>query len=401
MRGARFAVGNPPPGRRTRGPRVVSVHLLRFEVLVPAFSFWRVNESLPSITVVIAARPGQPDLKAVAAARLLDYPREKLEIMVARGKQPSVQRNAAMKATRGDWIYFLDDDSMPAADNLRRALPLLSRPEVKMVGGPNLCPPDAPALEQVFALVLAARLAFGPSAARYSPVGAVHATGEKELILCNLMARRDTMLELGGFNESLYPNEENALMDDIQKRGGKLMYDPEFLVYRRPRASLKSFARMLMTYGRGRAEQFRLNPTMGSALNFVPPLFCVYLVALPFSLAIKGMARFGLVPLAIYALAVFAQAAALVERRKSSGGKHQAAAGVRDAQTPGPTSEAQSAGAGMGVRVLRSAAAIPLVVLTHVLYGLGFWRGLFTTLAPAGNRPSVEVVLENVSLDGK
>ena len=28
-----------------------------------------------------------------------------------------------------------------------------------------------------------------------------------------------------------------------------------------------------MTYGRGRAEQFRLHPTPGSALNFVPPLF--------------------------------------------------------------------------------------------------------------------------------
>ena len=51
-------------------------------------------------------------------------------------------------------------------------------------------------------------------------------------------------------------------------------------VHRRPRRSLKSFFKMLMTYGRGRAEQFRLNPTFGSALNFVPPLFCLYLVAL-------------------------------------------------------------------------------------------------------------------------
>ena len=57
-------------------------------------------------------------------------------------------------------------------------------------------------------------------------MGRVRATSEKELILCNLVARREAMLELGGFNEALYPNEENALMDELQKRGGKLIYDP-------------------------------------------------------------------------------------------------------------------------------------------------------------------------------
>ena len=35
------------------------------------------------------------------------------------------------------------------------------------------------------------------------------------------------MLALGGFfNEAPYPNEENALMDEVQRRGGKLIYDP-------------------------------------------------------------------------------------------------------------------------------------------------------------------------------
>ncbi len=66
---------------------------------------------------------------------------------------------------------------------------------------------------------------------------------------------------------------KNALMDDIQKQDGRLLYDPEFLVHRRPRGTLKAFIKMLMTYGRGRAEQFRLNPTFGSAPNFVHRCF--------------------------------------------------------------------------------------------------------------------------------
>ena len=320
------------------------------------------SESVPSITVLIAARPGQAEVKAVAASRALDYPAAKLDIIIARGQQPSAQRNAALRAASGDLIYFLDDDSIPGPGNLRRAVSHFADPKVQMIGGPNLCPPEAPPLEQVFALVLMSWLAFGPSRARYAAVGQVRETSEKELILCNLLARRQSMLDLGGFNEALYPNEENALMDELQKRGGRLIYDPRLVVHRRPRSNLKAFARMLMTYGRGRAEQFRLNPTPGSALNFVPPLFCLYLVVLPLLLALTAIGKYSLVPLLAYALAVLAQVVGLAA----------------------------------GGRVPRSLAAIPLIVLTHILYGLGFWRGLFTPLRRPGERPPGEVTLESV-----
>ena len=328
---------------------------------------------MPSVTVLIAARPGQAEVKAVAGGRRLDYPADRLEIIIARGKQPSVQRNAALRAARGELIYFLDDDSVPEPANLRRATTHFRRPEVKMVGGPNLCPPDAPGLEHVFALVLSAWLAFGPSRARYAPVGQLRETSEKELILCNLVARREALLELGGFNEALYPNEENALMDELQKRGGKLMYDPDLVVYRRPRTSLGSFAWMLLTYGRGRAEQFRLHPTPGSALNFVPPLFVAYLAAL---VAERWLGPLLLVPLALYGAAVVGQAAVLrVPARRGGAGGVQV---------------------GLGQRVFRRLAMIPLIVLTHVLYGAGFWRGLFTRLN-ASARESPPVSLETVA----
>jgi hypothetical protein len=118
-------------------------------------------------------------------------------------------------------------------------------------------------------------LAFGPSCARYRAVGKLRAAGEKELISCNLIARRVAVLEVG-FDPKLCPNEENAMMDGVQKRGGKLLYDPEFFVHRRPRANLRAYAKMLLYYGGGRAQQFRLHPTFASLPNFIPPLFCLH-----------------------------------------------------------------------------------------------------------------------------
>lgn len=321
-----------------------------------------VSASLPSVTVIIAARPDQPEVQAAVAALGFDYPADHLEIIVARGRHPSVQRNTALKAARGELIYFLDDDSVAPPDNLRRAAPAFGDPQVQMLGGPNLCPADAPHLEQIFALVLASWLAFGPSRARYAKVGQPRPSNEKELILCNLMARKAPLLELGGFDESLYPNEENALMDDLQKRGGRLIYNPDFIVHRRPRRTLKSFAKMLMTYGRGRAEQFRRHPTFGSALNFVPPLFLAYLLTLPLVWWWGGLRWGGLwsLPLLAYAVAIFGQTLALLR--------------------PGGA--------------WRALNAAPLLVLSHLLYGLGFWRGLFTRLRTDAAERASEVRLD-------
>ena len=322
---------------------------------------------LPIVTVIIAAPPDMAEVTALAAVRQLDHPPGRLEIIVARGRQPSVQRNVALHAARGEWVYFLDDDALPPPDNLRRAEKFLHNPAVAMVGGPNVCPPGAPLLEQVFAVVLASWLAFGPSRARYTPVGRERDTGEKELILCNTLARRAALLALGGFNEALYPNEENALMDELQKRGQRLVYDPNFFVHRRPRRTLKSFLKMLRTYGRGRAEQFRLHPTPGSALNFVPPLFCLYLAALAAvnCLSIGSLLRLIIAaPLLIYFVATILQTLASM----------------------------QNAG------VVRALLALPLLVASHIYYGLGFWRGLFTKLNSNGDKPQTEVVLETLTL---
>ncbi len=124
------------------------------------------KEQLPTVTVIIPARPGNSEVPAAAAARRMDYPAELLEVLVVRGQQPSVQRNMALRQAAGELIYFLDDDSIPEKDALRRGTELFKDTAVQIIGGPNLCPPESPVLEQIFAWTMASWVAFGPSRAR-------------------------------------------------------------------------------------------------------------------------------------------------------------------------------------------------------------------------------------------
>lgn len=314
----------------------------------------------PAVTVVIPARMGQASLDAVDAALALDSPSGSIEILIARGSQPSVQRNLAVRQARAELIYFLDDDSRPARDNLRRAWAHFEQPEVLMVGGPTLCPREAPWIEHVFQAVMGSLLAFGPSYARYRPVGWSRPSSEKELILCNLMVRKSAFLAAGGFDEALYPNEENALMDALQAQGGVLWYDPAFVIHRRPRPTLTAFTRMLFTYGRGRAEQFRLHPTAGSILNFAPPLFLLYALATPW---LPGGLTWAWT---IYALALIVEAAL-----------HP------------------------GLSLVQRLSLMPLILLSHLSYGAGFWRGLFTALGRGPAAAPVHVELERVHCPNK
>ncbi|MDT8317465.1 MAG: glycosyltransferase [bacterium] len=233
----------------------------------------------PVVSIIIPVKPGGY-VKALESLNDLDYPAEKLEVLIAEGTQPSRQRNEAAKKASGDILYFLDDDSSPVRSNMNLLVAHYKDDEVACVGGPSITPDTDRFMQRCFGLLLCSPFGGGGIRNRYQRRGGARESSDSELILCNLSFRADLYKTMGGLNEKLYPNEENELMSRIQSAGLKLIHDPDIYVLRSQRVGLWAFARQMFNYGRGRMEQTIISPSSASAIHFVPALFVAYLAGL-------------------------------------------------------------------------------------------------------------------------
>jgi succinoglycan biosynthesis protein ExoA len=233
-----------------------------------------------SVSIIIPVKSGG-EVTALELLERIDYPSDLLEILVVEGRHPSVQRNRAAAAAHGDILYFLDDDSLVTPDFLRRTVRHYEDPAVAAVGGPSLTPETDSVLQRSIGIALTSILGGGGMRNRYRQIGQARSTGDQELILCNLSFRRDLFLEMGGLDERLYPNEENELLDRLQRRGGVLIHDPSITVCRSQRPTFQALVRQFLNYGRGRAEQTLISCSVRLA-TLTPALFILYLLVVAF-----------------------------------------------------------------------------------------------------------------------
>lgn len=228
-----------------------------------------------TFSIIIPVKPG-----GIAAAaeylikNISDDPQ--YEILLAEGYAPSRQRNMAAREASGNILYFLDDDSLVAPDNLAICSATMLNQQIAVVGGPSITPERDSWKQRLFGYALSSLFGSGPMRNRYRIHGVARETTDRELILCNLAVRRQIFEEVGGFNEGLYPNEENEFMERVVASGYTLFYVPTMFVKRSQRRTLKAFALQMFNYGRGRGEQSRLTASYPLS-SFIPLLFVCYL----------------------------------------------------------------------------------------------------------------------------
>ncbi len=298
------------------------------------------------ISVIIPVKPGKEIKSIIGALRQVVYPQKSVEVFVCYGTNPSRQRNEMVKKARGEILYFLDNDSEIEKRAFKRIIAVFSgkmissklsqfrgfsllpnwvcdliikrffsravyKGEIGAVGGPNIWWRQESFWQSMSGIVLESFFAHYLMAARYRPIGLVHRATEKELILCNLAIKRDIFKKVGGFNETLYPNEENELLNRIKNAGYQLVYHPGILVFRPRRETFKELLGAFFHYGRGRMEQIRIEGPWYSFPFFFPLILLIYLLGLvPFH------PWWAFLPILVYLAAGLGSALGFAARRK-------------------------------------------------------------------------------------
>jgi succinoglycan biosynthesis protein ExoA len=264
--------------------------------------------------ILISAKREECD-EALLALANADFPAGDIEIIVAQGQSPSAQRNEAAKRASGEFLLFLDNDSLIHPKLFHYYADALAYENgIGVVGGPALHRSEGSRFQRAVAEVLSSPLALGPFHARYTASGLVRPTTERELILCNMLIRRDLFQQEGGFHPELYPNEENEFLNRVQAKT-KIYFHPLATCFRAAPSSPPAFVHKMFRYGAGRAKHMLLFPRFRDKIFLVPTAFAFLVLSVPFlSAAAAGLV--GLLFLAYAALGLFAALyPALRERR--------------------------------------------------------------------------------------
>ncbi len=333
--------------------------------------------SAPFVTAIVPCRNEERYIRACLDSILgSDYPRDRLEVIVADGMSDDRTRaiiaefaardsrvqlldnlrrivpsglNAAIRIARGDIIVRMDAHAFYPPEYLAALVRALAETGADNVGGRLVTlPADDSAEARAIALAMSHPLGVGNS---YFRIG-VHTRRWVDTVQFGCY-RRDVFDRIGLFDEELIRNQDDEFNARLLTRGGRILLIPDVSLYYYARRTLRQVARMCYQYGVFKPLAARKVGRITTVRQLVPPAFLLTVVGLaalsPWHPTL-GVTLGGL--LALYAAAVAGCAAWL--------GRHH-----------GP-----ACATWLG-------AVFPTM---HVSYGLGFLRGLVGLLNAAGTR---------------
>jgi len=242
--------------------------------------------------------------------------------------------NVAWPQARGEYIAMIGAHAEYSRTYLRSCLDVMERTGAAVVGGVQR-PYGHSAVGKAVAWCMQSPFGMGNARFRY-------ASREEEVdSVFGAFMRRETLEQLGGFDERVPFDEDDELNYRIRRRGVKIVVSPSIGVRYHVRESFKALGKQLFRYGYWRRFTQLLHPRDVPARVYAPPAF-IALLALSLALTVTPLRFWALLVPAAYV--AFACAAALVALAK----------------TRNP-----------------AALLVPVALGTmHLCYGLGWWKGL-------------------------
>jgi cellulose synthase/poly-beta-1,6-N-acetylglucosamine synthase-like glycosyltransferase len=190
--------------------------------------------------------------------------------------RPAQKRDIGVKNSNGDIIAFIDDDAYPAENWLERAVHIFKTKKVSAVCGPGLLPHKCNYWEKIFDAILQNPLGSGGYQYRFIKDTPRYVDDYPSM---NFLIKKGVFDELGGFDNEYWPGEDSKLCEDlVYKKRGKIFYHPEVRVYHHRRSNLAGFLRQHANYGFHRGAFFAHGDKNSRRLSYlIPTLFVIYL----------------------------------------------------------------------------------------------------------------------------
>jgi len=189
----------------------------------------------------------------------------------------SFARNTGIKNSKGEFVAFLDSDAMAGKNWLQELLEAFDE-KAASVGGPNILPENTGEKEKIFDELLEFISRIGSDYIKKSS----KITEVKHNPGCNSMYRKKTLEEINGFNEKLSSNEDPELDFRIKKKGYKIKFNPNAVVYHHRKNSAKKIFNQAFWFGLGRMQAIKVNFRMIEWFRTVPAISIIIILLLFF-----------------------------------------------------------------------------------------------------------------------
>ncbi len=301
-------------------------------------------ETWPRISVVLPIRNEAKFIaRTIKYLQEQDYPRDKLEILVAVGdsnddtadivrriaaedarvkylhnlKQwSSSARNLGAKAATGEIVTYVDGHTYIDNDQLlKNTARLMTENDVQVLSRPQfLETPDNSRFQQAVALVRKSTLGHGLDSTIYT---------EQDMYVNPASAgasyQREVFTRVGYFDEEFDASEDYEFNYRVALAGYRAFTSLKLAVYYYPRQSLGGLFKQMARYGTGRMRLARKHPDTLGVGTMIPPLFALGLVALPLlSLLTSAFWVLFLILYGLYLAAVIGSSAGIALRHGAS-----------------------------------------------------------------------------------
>lgn len=261
--------------------------------------------------------------------------------------------NVGLRHARGEYVARMDAHALYPRAYLRRAVARLREGDVQHVSGPQV-PYGHGTWSRRVAMALDSPLGVG---------GASFRRAREEIDVDSGFTgvwRRETLLELGGWDEDWIVNQDGELAARIRKAGGRIVCIPELGARYIPRNNLLSLARQYWRYGKFRVKTSRRHPeSMRPSHVLAPGLVLTGILAIVLPRRLARLPRLGWV---LYGVTVLA---ASVRHGRANNASRVDTAGL-----------------------------LAVYTTMHVAWGLGFLSGCFRS------GPPLEALSRTAGVDG-